>query len=86
MPGRFGWDGAFGSTWFTDPKDKIGVYTVLSHALEEAGQGRLQESNTLLRQALKQDDRLIDAHLNLGVNLAQMGNSAGATAVSIFTS
>jgi arylsulfatase A-like enzyme/Flp pilus assembly protein TadD len=63
-----------------DPKDKIGVYTVLSHALEEAGRGRLQESNTLLRQALKQDDRLIDAHLNLGVNLAQMGDSVGATA------
>jgi tetratricopeptide (TPR) repeat protein len=63
-----------------DPKDKIGIYTMLSHALEEAGQGRLQESNAHLRLALEQDDRLIDAHLNLGVNLAQMGDSAGAVA------
>jgi len=23
VPGRFGWDGAFGSSWFVDPKEKM---------------------------------------------------------------
>jgi arylsulfatase A-like enzyme/Flp pilus assembly protein TadD len=67
-------------TQLADPKDKIGIYTLLSHALEEAGYGHLPESNAHLRQVLKQDDQLIDGHLNLGVNLAQMGDAAGARA------
>ena len=29
VPGRFGWDGAFGSSWFVDPKEKmIGVLMI----------------------------------------------------------
>ena len=61
-----------------DPKDKIRVYTLLEHALQEGERGNLPESNALLRQALKEDDRIVDAHLNLGVNLAQSGDMKAA--------
>ena len=27
MPGRFGWDGAFGTSWWVDPKEQVvGVF------------------------------------------------------------
>ncbi len=61
-----------------DPKDKIRVYTMLERALREGEQGRLRESNARLRQVLREDSSIIDAHLNLGVNLAQLGNTRGA--------
>ena len=63
-----------------DPKDKIQVYTMLSRALEEAERGNLRESNAQLREVLRQDDRIVDAHLSLGVNLAQLGDGRGAIA------
>ncbi len=63
-----------------DPKDKIQVYTLLSRALDEAGRGNLRESNSQLREVLRLDDRIVDAHLSLGVNLAQLGDAAGAIA------
>lgn len=55
-----------------DPKDKIRVYNLLQQALEQARQGRIRESNEGLRQVVRQDGRIIDAHLNLGVNYAQL--------------
>ncbi len=61
-----------------DPKDKVGVYTLLENALRDGEQGRLQESNQKLRQVLREEGDLMDAHLNLGVNLAQLGDVAGA--------
>jgi arylsulfatase A-like enzyme/Tfp pilus assembly protein PilF len=66
------------SASLADPKDKIETYNLLESALRDSEQGRLQESNTKLRRALTQDARLLDAHLNLGVNLAQLGDVPGA--------
>jgi arylsulfatase A-like enzyme/Tfp pilus assembly protein PilF len=61
-----------------DPKDKSQVYTLLARALEAGERGDLREANRQLREVLRQDGRLIDAHLNLGVNLAQLGDAPGA--------
>ena len=61
-----------------DPKDKIEIYTLLESALRDAERGRIHESNTKLRQVLRVEGDLMDAHVNLGVNLAQLGDPAGA--------
>lgn len=61
-----------------DPKDKIQVYTLLQQALADSEKGRLRESNAKLRQVLRQDRTIVDAHLNLGVNLVQLEDFAGA--------
>jgi arylsulfatase A-like enzyme/Tfp pilus assembly protein PilF len=61
-----------------DPKDKIQVYNLLTRALDEADQGKVPESNAHLREVLRRDNRIVDAHLSLGVNLAQMGDAGGA--------
>ena len=62
----------------SDPKDKIGLYEQLQRALLAADQGRFEESSAGLRRVLAQDDRILDAHLNLGVNQVQTGGFAGA--------
>lgn len=61
-----------------DPKDKLGLYNLLEEALHDAEDGRTGESNRKLLQVLRQDPRIIDAHLNLGVNQAQQGENAKA--------
>jgi len=61
-----------------DPKDKIRVYTMLERALRNGERGRLRESNAQLRQVIREDATIVDAHLNLGVNLAQLGDISGA--------
>ena len=61
-----------------DPKDKIALYNLLEEALHDAEEGRMGESNRKLRQILRQDPRIVDAHLNLGVNQAQKGENARA--------
>ena len=65
-------------TELPDPKDKIGLYEQLQRALYAAEQGRFEESSAGLRRVLAQDDHILDAHLNLGVNLVQTGAFAGA--------
>ena len=60
-------------TELPDPKDKIGLYEQLQRALYAAEQGRFEESSAGLRRVLAQDDHILDAHLNLGVNLVQTG-------------
>ncbi len=67
-----------GAASLADPKDKIETYNLLESALRDSEQGRLRESNAKLRRVLNQDPRLIDAHLNLGVNLTQLGDLRGA--------
>jgi tetratricopeptide (TPR) repeat protein len=62
----------------SDPKDKIGLYEQLQRALLAAEQGHFEESSAGLRRVLAQDDRILDAHLNLGVNQVQTGAFAGA--------
>ena len=57
-----------------DPKDKIGVYSLLQNAIEEAEQGRLQSSTRMLKRVLQEDSGLVDAYANLGVNYAQLQN------------
>jgi len=61
-----------------DPKDKITLYNLLEEALHDAEEGRMGESNRKLLQILRQDPRIVDAHLNLGVNQAQKGENARA--------
>jgi arylsulfatase A-like enzyme len=61
-----------------DPKDKIALYNLLEDALHDAEEGRTGESNRKLRLILRQDPRIVDAHLNLGVNQAQTGENAKA--------
>src|SRR5581483_5711690 len=61
-----------------DPKDKIQIYNLLTRALDEADQGKVRESNAHLREVLREDSCIVDAHLSLGVNLAQMGDVSGA--------
>lgn len=63
-----------------DPKDKIRVYTLLQHAIEDAEQGRLQNSMVKLKQVLREDSKILDAHLNLGVDYAQSGRFAESVA------
>jgi tetratricopeptide (TPR) repeat protein len=58
----------------SDPKDKVRVYTMLERALRAGEEGRLRESNIQLLQIIREDSSIIDAHLNLGVNLAQGGD------------
>lgn len=66
------------SDQLADPKDKIRVYTMLERALRDGEQGSLREANAKLRQVIREDRNIIDAHLNLGVNLAQLGDIRGA--------
>ena len=61
-----------------DPKDKIALYNLLEEALHDAEKGRTGESNRKLLLILRQDPRIVDAHLNLGVNQAQRGENAKA--------
>jgi len=61
-----------------DPKDKLALYNLLEEALHDAEEGRMGESNRKLLQILRQDPRIVDAHLNLGVNQAQKGENARA--------
>jgi arylsulfatase A-like enzyme len=61
-----------------DPKDKIALYNLLEEALHDAEEGRTGQSNRKLLQILRQDPRIVDAHLNLGVNRAQKGENAKA--------
>jgi tetratricopeptide (TPR) repeat protein len=61
-----------------DPKDKIALYNLLEEALHDAEEGRTDQSNRKLLQILRQDPRIVDAHLNLGVNQAQKGENAKA--------
>jgi len=59
-----------------DPKDKLRLYNLLEEALHDAEAGRTRDSNRKLLQILSQDARIVDAHLNLGVNYAQAGDNA----------
>ena len=59
------------SALLPDPKDKLAVYLLLQEAIEDATKGRVDESIRKLRQVLQQDDQIIDAYLNLGVNYAE---------------
>jgi len=61
-----------------DPKNKISLYRLLQDALTASQDGRIEESTRKLQQVLKQDDHIIDAHLNLGVNYAGKGSFAKA--------
>jgi len=61
-----------------DPKDKISLYNLLEEALHDAEEGRTAQSNRRLLQILRQDPRIVDAHLNLGVNQAQKEENAKA--------
>jgi len=61
-----------------DPKDKLRLYNLLEEALHDAEAGRTRDSNRKLLQILSQDARIVDAHLNLGVNYAQAGDNAKA--------
>ncbi len=63
-----------------DPKDKLLLFNLLEEALHDAEAGRTGESNRKLLQILKKDPRIVDAHLNLGVNYAQQGANAKAIA------
>ena len=58
-----------------DPKDKLPLYNLLEEALHDAEAGRTLESNRKLVQILKRDAQIVDAHLNLGVNYAQLGDN-----------
>jgi len=64
----------------SDPKDKLVLYNLLEEALHDAEQGRTDESIRKLLQILKKDRRIVDAHLNLGVNYAQQGDNTRAIA------
>lgn len=66
------------STALTDPKEKLAVYLLLQGAIEDAAKGRVDESIQKLQQVLQQDDQIIDAHLNLGVNYAEQERFAEA--------
>ena len=35
--GRFGWDGAFGTHWFTDPAKELVAILMTQRALDDAG-------------------------------------------------
>lgn len=61
-----------------DPKDKLELYNLLEQALHDAEEGRMDDSNRKLLQILRQDSRIVDAHLNLGVNQAQKGENSKA--------
>ncbi len=56
-----------------DPKDRIEVYNLLQEALSDAREGRVELSTAKLLRVVRQDDRLVEAHLNLGANYAQGG-------------
>lgn len=61
------------STSLADPKDKLAVYLLLQDAIKDATEGRADQSIQRLQQVVEQDDQIIDAHLNLGVNYVEMG-------------
>ena len=62
-----------------DPKDKIGVYSLLMEAFHDSEQGRFQKSTRKLKEVLRQDDALVDAHLYLGLNLVEAADYQNAT-------
>ena len=61
-----------------DPKDKVAVYELLQEALAAGEQRKIEEANAGLRRVLALDGRIVDAHLNLGVNYTQSGKFAAA--------
>lgn len=63
-----------------DPKDKLPLYNLLEEALHDAEAGRTRQSNQKLIQILRKDPRIVDAHLNLGVNYVQQGAHGKAVA------
>ena len=62
-----------------DPKDKIDVYSLLMEAFHDSEQGRFRESTRKLREVLRQDDGLVDAHLYLGLNLVEAADYQNAS-------
>ncbi len=56
-----------------DPKDKLAVYLLLQDAVKDAAEGQVDESIRKLREVLREDDQIFDAHLNLGVNYGEQG-------------
>jgi len=34
VPGRFGWDGGFGSTWYADPENDVSAVLMMNHRLD----------------------------------------------------
>lgn len=61
-----------------DPKDKLAVYLLLQDAVKDGAEGRIDQSIRKLRQVLREDNHIFDAHLNLGVNYGEQGKFAEA--------
>ena len=34
VPGRFGWDGGFGSSWYADPANDLSAVLMMNHRLD----------------------------------------------------
>ena len=49
-----------------DPKDKIGLYSLLHAAAQASVEGRIDEAVTMARQALAQDPGIVEGHTLLG--------------------
>ncbi len=56
------------SNQLPDPKDRIGVYELISDALSESQHGQFGESSAKLNEALKTDPNSVAIHYLLGLN------------------
>ncbi len=61
-----------------DPKDRIADYEEYGRAIQLASQGRLEESNAVLKRILQTQGDLSDVRLALGLNEQRLGKDAEA--------
>jgi arylsulfatase A-like enzyme/Tfp pilus assembly protein PilF len=63
-----------------DPKDKVGVYALMTSAKTAAKAGHVQEAIAQMREVVAQDPGIMDAHIGLGDWLLKAQQPAAAVA------